>query len=192
MGASSDVHPPSGSGPGCFVAHSSPLWDVAVEVVTRELTRAGRDGNPFAEAVRFVDAMRSSGRLAGYEQDGEQCRSQWSVLACHAWWYAHEPTESREAALQAFKTGTVSWAAGASPTSACSQGQTTSCCPALVRTDPLYGSDVHALYALSEARRAARAPAQSTIPIWLLAIAAVGSFGLTLLSFVAGRSSRTP
>lgn len=186
--------PPSAADLVCPLPPASGLWNAAYEVVLRELVRAGRDGNPVQEATRFVEAMRASGQLEGYRRASaaEQCTPHWAELACLAWWWAGETPERREDALRAIRTHGTPWGSAGlqPPTLRCSAGEATWCCPAIVHQDPLYGAQVHELYAMAQARGTPAQSKPSNLPIWLVAIAAVGSFSLALFSFVASRSKK--
>jgi hypothetical protein len=166
------------------------LWDVAYEVVLHELARGGRDGNPVLEAGKLVDAMRSAGKLYGvgtgqYVDGVEQsaCAPNWARLACLAAWYSTETAQNRADALGQIRAGTTPWGNPSvqPPTLHCPPGQTTWCCPAPVYTDPLYNANVQALYRMA---RHDAPPPKAPLATWLLAIAALGSFGLGLLAFL--------
>lgn len=124
----------------CPVAPDSPLWTSAREVAFREVSRAGRDGNPCAVANEFIEALRTSSKPRIYGMD-DSCQPRWSAFACLCWFYAQNSNAERDAIRARIKTGEWYWLGTVTPpTLPCSKDATSEqwCCPSRVEQDAAY------------------------------------------------------
>ncbi len=183
----------------CAVPKDSDLWAVASVVCVRELLRGGRDPAPQFEAERLISAMRQTGHLFGYRRvvdaagNVHPCVPAWDDLACLCYWYSQLAPEARQHVIFNIAAGKQPWGDPSvpSPLAQCPGGQAGPwCCPTGVRYDPIYGRSQEELYAAAK-----RQPPGSAVPAavkppmniaaWIIAIAAAGSFAITLASYLS-------
>ncbi len=167
--------------PVCKPPTSDPIWDTALQVATYTINLAGGFGNPSAEAIKLVEAVKKGGELPGCACTAvnQPCVVDWKPFACFCRAYASQNEIARDAARAVITLGTMKFSDPkfAKTIALCAAGQTnySVCCDPAVANDPYYAG-------LPRWTGSSAAPAKK----WYSSVGAKVAIGAALLAAVGG------